>query len=38
MMQKHPFADPSQNGCFRNIHRKTSVLETYFDKVAGLET
>ena len=37
-MQKHPFADASQNGCFRNIHRKTPVLETLFNKIAGLET
>ena len=34
----HPFADASQNGCFRNIHRKTPVLESLFNKVADLET
>ena len=37
LIQKHPFADVSQNGCFHNIHRKTPVLETLFNKVAGLE-
>ena len=37
-MQKLPFADASQNGSFRNTHRKTRVLETVFNKVAGLET
>ena len=36
-MQKHPFADASQNGCFRNIHEKTPVLET-LNEVPGLET
>ena len=34
----HPFADASQNGRFRNIHRKAPVLESLFNKVADLET
>ena len=37
--QKQPYADILQNGCcekFCNIHRKTSVLESLFNKVAGL--
>ena len=38
VIQKHPFADVSQNICFRNIHRKTPVLEILFTKVAGLKT
>ena len=39
-MQKQPFANVLQNRCskkFRNIHRKTLVLESPFDKVAGLQ-
>ena len=38
-IQKQPFADVLQNRCsckFRIIHRKTPVLESLFDKVAGL--
>ena len=38
---KHPFADVLENRCsykFRKIHRKTLVLESLFDKVAGLQT
>ena len=37
--QKHLFADVLYNRCsykFRNIHRKTPVLESHFNKVAGL--
>ena len=37
--QKQPYADVLQNRCywkFRNIHRKTSVLASLFNKVAGL--
>ena len=37
--QKQPYADILQNRCcekFCNIHRKTSVLESLFNKVAGL--
>ena len=37
-MQKHPLADVSQNGCFRNIRRKAPVLEILFNKIADLET
>ena len=38
--QKQPFADVFQNRCsekIRNIHRKTSVLESLFSKLAGLK-
>ena len=38
-VQKQLFTDVLQNRCsqkFRNIHRKTPVLESLFDKVAGL--
>ena len=38
--QKQLFADVLQNRCsqkFRNNHRKTSVLESLFIKVAGLK-
>ena len=38
--QKQPFADVFQNRCskrFCNIHRKTPVLELFFNIVAGLE-
>ena len=38
MTQKHPFVDVSQDGCLRNFHIKTPVLEALFNKVAGLET
>ena len=37
--QKHPFADVLQKRCskkFRNIERKTTELESLFNKVAGL--
>ena len=37
---KQPFADVLQNRCsqkFGNIHRKTTVLESLFNKVAGLQ-
>ena len=37
--QKQPFADALQNWCsekFRNIRRKTPVLESLFNKGAGL--
>ena len=37
--QKQAFADDLQNRCsqrFSNIHRKTSVLESLFNTVAGL--
>ena len=37
-VQKPPFADVRQNRCsqkFRNIYRKTLVLESLFNKVAG---
>ena len=39
-VQKQPFANFLQNWCsqkFRNIHRKTPVLESLFNKVAGLQ-
>ena len=39
--QKQPFADVFQNRClweFRNIHRKTPVLESLLNKVAGSQT
>ena len=39
-MQKQPFANVLQNRRsykFRNIHKKTLVLEPLFDKVAGLQ-
>ena len=39
--QKQPFANVFQNRCyqkFRNIHRKTSMLESVFNKVEGLKT
>ena len=38
--QKQPFADVLQNRCsqkFRNIHRTTSVLESLYNKVAGVK-
>ena len=37
--KKQPFADVLQNRCswkFHNIHRKTLVFESLFNKVAGL--
>ena len=37
--QKQPFADVLQNRCsykFRNIHTKATVLESLFNKVAGI--
>ena len=40
-LQKQPSANVHQNSCswkFRNIHRKTSTLETLFNKVAILQT
>ena len=39
--KKQAFADVVQNRCskkFRAIHRKTSVLESFLNKVAGLKT
>ena len=39
--QKQLFADVRQNSCsekFRNIHRKTAVLESLYNKVAGPKT
>ena len=38
-IQKQPYVDVFQNKCskrFRNIHRKTPVLESLFNKVADL--
>ena len=38
-LQKQPFADVFQNRCsyeFRNIHRKTTVLESLLNKVVDL--
>ena len=38
-LQNQPFADVLQNRCFYkfcNIHRKTPVLESLFNKFAGL--
>ena len=38
-LQKQPFADVFQNRCsfeFCNIHKKTPVLESSFNKVADL--
>ena len=38
-MQKQPFAAAYQNRCsleFRNIHRKTPILDSLFNEVAGL--
>ena len=38
--QKQPFADVLQNRCslkFHNIYRKSPVLESLFNKVAGLQ-
>ena len=40
-VQKQPFTGVLQNKCslkFRNIRRKTSVLDFLFNKVAGLQT
>ena len=39
-VQKQSFADVLQNGCskkFYNIHKKTLVLESLFNKAAGLQ-
>ena len=38
--EKQPLIDVLQNRCsknFRNIHRKTPVLESHFNKLAGLQ-
>ena len=40
IIQKQPFTFDPQNKCFqkfRNIHKKTVVLESLFNKVAGLK-
>ena len=40
LIQTQPFADGFQNRCsegYPNIHRKTPVLESLFDKAAGLK-
>ena len=37
--EKQPFADVFRNSCsykFRNIHSKTPVLESLFNKIVGL--
>ena len=39
-LKKHLFADVLQNSCswkFCNIHRKTSLLESLFNKVSGIK-
>ena len=40
-LQKQSFADILQNSCslkFRKFYRKTPVLQSLFNKVAGLKT
>ena len=39
-LQKQPFADVFQYRCsyeFRNIHKKKTVLESFFNKIAALK-